>query len=80
MHYFESRRMDRVTAEVAQKIFVLFEDDDFDSSTRQQKAKHHSRRAAAGDATTGFHVCRVMLIGGAGESKLNPTFRHCLKT
>src|SRR5438132_7300356 len=53
MHHFERRRMDRVTAKVAQKIFMLFEHDDIDACTCQQKAKHHARRTAAGDATSG---------------------------
>src|SRR5206468_10599917 len=43
MHHFERRRMDRVTAEVAQKIFVLFKHHDIDAGAREQKAKHHSR-------------------------------------
>jgi hypothetical protein len=43
--------MHGVAAKVAEKICVLFQDDNTHPSTRQEKAKHHSRRSAAGDAT-----------------------------
>src|SRR6266508_1397512 len=51
MHHFERRRMNGVTAKVAQKIFVLFKYDDVDSCARQQKSEHHARWAAAGNTT-----------------------------
>src|SRR4029079_11770538 len=46
--------MNRVAAEVAQKILVLLEHDDVDARTRQQEAKHHPGRPAARDATGGM--------------------------
>jgi hypothetical protein len=48
---FEGRRMHGIAAKIAQKICMLFQDDNTDPGTRQEKAKHHSRRSAAGDAT-----------------------------
>src|SRR5437870_591272 len=60
MHHFECRRMDRVTTKVAQKVFVLFKDNDIDACAREQKAKHHARWAAAGNATTSVHLCRAI--------------------
>ncbi len=52
MQRFERGGMDRVTAKIAQKIRVFFENQHFDASSRQQISQHHSRRAAAGDAAT----------------------------
>src|SRR5437016_5418342 len=60
MHHFERRRMDRVPPKVAQKIFVLFKDDDLDAGASEQKAEHHARWAAAGNATTSVHLCRAI--------------------
>jgi len=48
---FKSGGMDRVAAEVAQKVSVLLQDEDLDSGPRQQKSQHHSGRATAYDAT-----------------------------
>ena len=43
--------MNRVAAEIAEEIGVLFQHHDLDASAREQKSEHHSRGAPAGDAT-----------------------------
>ena len=55
VHHFQRRRMDRVAAEVAQEIGVLFQHDDVDAGAGQQKPEHHPGRTAADDATAGLH-------------------------
>jgi hypothetical protein len=52
VHELEGRRMDRVTAKIAQKIRVLFEHDNVNSGAGQEKCEHHSRRATASDTAT----------------------------
>ena len=37
MHQFQRRRMDRVAAKIAEKIRVLFEDDNFDPARARRK-------------------------------------------
>ena len=43
--------MDRVAAEIAQKILMLLQHDHLDAGAREQEAQHHAGRPAAGDAT-----------------------------
>src|SRR5579862_2785967 len=52
MHEFESRRMDRVAAEIAEEIGMFFEHDDVDASARQKQPGHHPGGPAAGHATS----------------------------
>ena len=49
MHHFERRGVDRVAAEVAQKVAVLFHHRDIDPGARQEKPEHHPGRTAAGN-------------------------------
>jgi len=46
--------VDRVAAEIAKEIGMLFKHDDVDPGAREQKAQHHPGRTAAGDATGGL--------------------------
>lgn len=63
VQHFEGRRVDRVAPEVAQKIGVLFENDDFDSRAREQKPQHHSRRTTARDAARRFkHISDLVSL------------------
>ena len=48
--------MDGVAAEVAEEIFVLFEDGDVDALAGEEERKHHACGASADDATGGL-VC-----------------------
>ena len=48
-HHLEGRGMDRIAAEVAEEIGVLFDNHDIDPGARQEQAGHHSRGAAAGN-------------------------------
>ena len=50
VHDFERRGVNRVAAEVAQEVGVLFEDQDVDAGPGQQKSKHHPGGPAADDA------------------------------
>jgi hypothetical protein len=50
VHDFKRRRMHRIAAEIAEKIWMLFQDDNPHPSARQQKAKHHSGWSTTGDA------------------------------
>jgi hypothetical protein len=49
MHQFQSGRMNRIAAEIAQKISMFFQDAYLNACARKQKSKHHSSWAAAGD-------------------------------
>src|SRR5260370_26461685 len=49
VHHFERRRMNRVAAEVAQKIGVLLEHENVDPGPREQKREHHPRGSATRD-------------------------------
>ena len=74
VHDLQGRGVDRVAAEIAQKIAVLLEDDHLDPGAGQQEAQHHSGRTAAGDRT-----------GGSGRRGVGhrlaspPTLRHAAK-
>ena len=50
--------MDRVAAEIAQKIGVLLENKDIDSRPRQEVSEHHPGRAAASYATAALQFVR----------------------
>src|SRR6266851_8522788 len=70
VHHFERRRMNRVAAEVAQKIGVLLEDENVDAGPREQKREHHPGGSAARDtAACGelFHSDSVPSRGFAVE-------------
>jgi hypothetical protein len=51
MHDFKCRRMDRVAAEITQKIRVFFEHENVNALARKKEAQHHPGRTASGDAT-----------------------------
>ncbi len=51
VHRLERGGMNRVAAEIAQKVGMLLEHDRLDPGACQQKAKHHAGRAAAYHAT-----------------------------
>jgi hypothetical protein len=51
--------MDRVAAEIAQKIGVLLENKDIDPRPRQEVSQRHSGRAAASDATAALQFSQV---------------------
>jgi len=57
IHQLQRGGMNGVAPKVAQKVSVLFEDDDLDARARQQKAEHHSGRPAADDTAFGLK-CR----------------------
>ena len=46
---FHRRRMDRVAAEIAEEVGMLFEHPDGTAGAREQQSGHHSRRSAAND-------------------------------
>src|ERR1700693_389778 len=48
--------MDRVAAEVAQKIGVLFQHHDLHARAREQQAQHHSGRSAAGGTAASVNL------------------------
>ena len=43
VHHFQSRRMNRIAAKIAQEIAVLFQHQDFDAGARQQIARASCR-------------------------------------
>ena len=65
MHQLERGRMNRVAAEIAVKIGVLFQHCDFHPGARQQITGHHSRRAATDDDAT----CANFRVSGQGEGE-----------
>src|SRR5262249_43339317 len=61
VHHFQSGRMDRVSAEVAKEIFMLFEDGDSYAFARKQIREHDARRTATHNATRCLKaVCHLM--------------------
>jgi hypothetical protein len=50
VHKLESRRVDRIAAEIAEKIRVFFHHDDLDACAREQESEHHPGRSTADDA------------------------------
>src|SRR5882724_903511 len=50
--------MNGVATEIAEKIGVFFEDQNFDSGTGQEKTKNHACGAPADDTTAGFYCLR----------------------
>jgi NitT/TauT family transport system substrate-binding protein len=71
------RRIDRIAAEVAEKIGMLLEYDDVDARARRQKAEHHPGGSAAGDDAAGqdrrsrFHRSHGSTMRGDGSSLAN---------
>src|SRR5688572_1913565 len=53
VQHFERRRVDRVTAKVAQKIGVLLEHDDVHAGAGEEQSEHHTGGPAAHDAAVG---------------------------
>src|ERR1700676_55409 len=56
MHQFQGRRMDRVAAKIAQKIGVLFQNQNFHTRAGEQKTEQHAGWPATDDATAGLHL------------------------
>src|SRR5262249_49007997 len=52
VHDLERRRVDRVAAEVAEEVAVLFEHEHVHAGAGQEDAEHHPGRPSARDATT----------------------------
>jgi hypothetical protein len=52
VHHFERRGMNRVAAEVAQKIGVLLEDQHVDAGAGEQQREHHPGGSATRDTAT----------------------------
>jgi hypothetical protein len=57
-----------VTAEIAEKIGVFFEDQDFDAGAGEKEAEHHAGGAASGDAAGGLCGLRRGSSGGHESS------------
>src|SRR5262249_15196880 len=63
MHGFKSRGMDRVAAEVAQEVRMLFENRNIDSGSCKQKAKHHASGTSSRDtASDPKFFCRRRVV------------------
>jgi len=58
IHQLERGWMNRVAAEIAQKIGVFFQDNHLHARAREKEAKHHSGRAAANDDATCLQFLR----------------------
>ncbi len=56
VHELESGGVDGVAAEVAEEVFVFFEDGDVVAVAGEEKAEHHAGGASAYDAAGGFGV------------------------
>src|ERR1043166_672709 len=52
-NHLKGRRVDRVTAKIAQEVRMLFQNDDINAGPGEQEAQHHSGRSAASNAATG---------------------------
>src|ERR1017187_6018742 len=56
VHQFQGRRMNRVTAKVAQKIRMFFQYHHIHARARQQETRNHSRRSSARHAAASLHL------------------------
>jgi hypothetical protein len=54
--------MDSISSEVAEKIFVLFQDDDVDACSGQKKSCHHAGGSAAYDAASSMQFSTVHVV------------------
>src|ERR1700761_7432552 len=59
VHDLERGGVDRVAAEIAEEVAVLFQDDDVDAGSGEQITEHDAGRPAAGDTTGGADGLRV---------------------
>src|SRR5580692_9386840 len=57
MDQLQRGRMNGVATKIAQKVGVLFEDNNIHTGASQQEAKHHSGRASADDAASRIDSC-----------------------
>ncbi len=58
MEELEGGGVNGVAAEVAEEVYVFFEDGDFDAGTGEEEAEHDSGGAAADDAAGGVDRLR----------------------
>src|ERR1700730_12141256 len=58
VHQLESGRVDGIAAEIAKKVCVFFEEEDFDASAGEEEAEHHAGGAAAYDAARSLYGLR----------------------
>jgi hypothetical protein len=63
----ERRGMDGVAAEVAEEVFVFFEDSDIDSGAGEEEAEHDSGWASADDAACGIQRWVTSVRHGAAR-------------
>src|SRR5262245_54947661 len=54
VHEVESRRMNRVTTEVAKEVGVLLQHNNLDPSASEQETEHHATRPTTGDDAGGL--------------------------
>src|ERR1700693_5166538 len=54
VHEFQGGGMNGVAAKIAEKIGVLFEDEDFDTSAGEKKTQNHACGAPANDTASGL--------------------------
>jgi len=54
VHQLKGGRVNGVAAEIAKKVGVFFEDEDFDAGAGEKEAEHHAGRAASCDAAGGW--------------------------
>jgi len=65
VEHVERGGMDRVAAEVAEEVIVLFEHEDLDAGAGEEESKHRARRSATDDAAGG----RVVLCHMTSSSQ-----------
>jgi hypothetical protein len=58
VHHLEGRRVDRVASEIAQKVGMLFEDDDLNPGPGQQEPQDQARGAASDHTTLAMTLIR----------------------
>jgi hypothetical protein len=58
IHKLKRGRMNCVSAKIAEKIDMFFEDNDIDAASRQEISKHYAGGTAASNATLSFYGVR----------------------
>jgi hypothetical protein len=70
MHDLERRRVNRITAEVTQKIAMLFENEDSDPGSGQQQRQHHPGGAPSDNAAPDRNLAKAHRVAPSAPTLL----------
>src|SRR5208282_1028986 len=76
IHDLERRRVDRIAAEVAQEVGMLFENQDSDPGSGQQQCQHHPGGAPSDDAATDRNLANAHRVALPRERSSTSSAHH----